>query len=99
MVLSHHAFSGEKILKFTNEIFGFLGSDGKEIIIFLASQPFLTTTLSEEPLSENSNSDAFRLTKFLEEFDNEFYGYMTNRIAESIDGDTFLTTDPLLWKL
>ena len=99
VVLSQHTFPGESVLKFTNEIHGFSGRDGIEIPISLASQLFLTTTLSEKSFSENSNSDASRLTIFLEDFDREFYGFMNKRIAESIDGETFLTTDPLLWQL
>lgn len=85
---------GEYVLRFTNSMNSFI-CQGKPIEISKASRPFHTATLSDSPLSENPNSDKYQLEKFLEEFDNEFYKEVENKLNDCIDELT--TTDPLFF--
>lgn len=85
---------GEYVLKFSNSLNSFF-CNGEAIEISLASRPFHTGTLSENPLSENLNGDKNRLDKFLEEFDNTFYTEVENRLNDCIE--TLTTSDPLFF--
>jgi hypothetical protein len=72
---------GEYILRFHNSLKGFY-CKCQEIPIFLSSQLFHTTTLSDATLSENPNADRYRLEKLLEEFDYEFYKLIDTKLTE-----------------
>ena len=64
---------GEFTLYFENSMRS-LYCNGKLMYINLVSKkPFITQTLSDEPLSENPMSDKIALEKILEEFDEKFY--------------------------
>lgn len=82
-------------LKFTSALHGFI-CKGKEIPIFLVSKELHTTTLSDSPLSQNANSDNYRLAILLKEFDEEF-DELVNKTLTDCD-DTVFTTDPLFFK-
>jgi hypothetical protein len=85
---------GEFRLKFTNEIHGFQ-CKGEQIQIFLVSKELHTTTLSNSPVSENSNSDNYRLQKLLKEFDEKFDEYVIEKLNEC--EETIFTTDHLFF--
>ncbi|MFN8299807.1 MAG: hypothetical protein U0T75_11930 [Chitinophagales bacterium] len=85
---------GEYVLKFTNSLNSFF-CNGQKIEISLTSPPFHTGTLSKNPLSDNPKGDKYRLDKFLEEFDNDFYTEVENRLNNCIEFLT--TTDPLFF--
>ena len=91
---SNPVCEGEIVIKFSNTLKSFFCN--KELIeISLMSKSFPTTTLSENPLSENPDTDRNRLIVFLEEFDNKFYDEVENKLNECID--TLTTTDPLFF--
>ena len=85
---------GEYLLRFTNSLNSFF-CKGQTIQISLTSRPFHTGTLSEKPLSDNPQGDKQRLDKFLEEFDNDFYTQVENRLNDCIE--TLTTSDPLFF--
>ena len=85
---------GEFILRFSNLLNSFF-CDKQKIEISLTSRSFHTSTLSDNPLSENPNGDKHRLEKFLEEFDNEFYTQVEQKLNDCID--TLTTSDPLFF--
>jgi len=85
---------GEYLLRFKNELYGFR-LNGIEIPISITSKLFPTTTLSENPLSENVNTDKIRLEKFLKEFDDKFDSLVTEKLGEC--GDELSTSDPLFF--
>lgn len=85
---------GEYVLRFSNSLNSFF-CNGKTIEISLASRPFHTGTLSDTPLSDNPKGDKHRLEKFLEDFDNEFYTEVENRLSDCIE--TLTTSDPLFF--
>lgn len=85
---------GEYVLRFTNSLNSFI-CQGQPIEISKASRPFHTATLSDSPLSDNPKGDKYRLGKFLEEFDNEFYAEVEKKLDDCIDGLT--NTDPLFF--
>lgn len=85
---------GEYVLRFTNSLNSFC-CNGQTIQISLTSRPFHTGTLSEKPLSNNPKGDKNRLDKFLEEFDNDFYTEVENRLSDCIE--TLTTSDPLFF--
>jgi len=62
--------------------------NNKLIPIDLISNPFLTTTLSDNPISKNYNADAHRLNKLLYDFDIQFYKMVEDKINECIESLT-----------
>jgi hypothetical protein len=85
---------GEFVLRFSNSLNSFF-CDKQKIEITLTSRPFHTATLSDKPLSDNPNGDKYRLEKFLEEFDNDFYKEVEQKLNDCID--TLTTSDPLFF--
>ena len=86
--------TGEFILKFTITLKGF-HCQGKEIPISLNSKAFHTTTLSDSPLSENVNADAYRLEKLLKDLDEQFDSLVSDKFSEC--QDVIFSTDPLFF--
>jgi hypothetical protein len=84
----------EFVLRFTNSVNSFL-CNGVLIPINLVSRPFLTNTISDNPLSQNKNADKYRLEKFLEEFDEQFYKELETKLENCIE--TLTTSDPLFF--
>jgi len=85
---------GEVILYFGNNVHSF-SCNGELIPISLTSNAFHTTTLSIDPISENINGDAYRLKKFLSDFDEKFYQIVENKLAEC--SEKLSTSDPIFW--
>lgn len=75
---------GELLLRFSNSLKRFF-CQGKPVEISKESRPFHTTTLSENPLSNNPKGDKSRLEMFLDEFDNDFYLEVENKLNDCID--------------
>jgi hypothetical protein len=85
---------GEYMLIFSNTVNSFF-CDKQQMEISLSTRPFHTATLSKNPLSDNPKGDKYRLEKFLEEFDKEFYALVENKLSECIENLT--TSDPLFF--
>ena len=83
--------SGEVILRFNCTLQGFF-CQGLPIEITLDSKSFHTTTLSESPLGDNPDADKYRLEKFLNDFDQQFEAYVSDKFAEC--SETIFTSDP-----
>jgi hypothetical protein len=86
-----HINDGEFVLQLTNTLKGFY-YNGKELEISKISKPFHTTSLSNNPLSNNVNADYERLKQLIKEFDDEFYPLIDEKLAEC--GEVILTSDP-----
>jgi hypothetical protein len=88
------AIPGEYILHFGNSVYSFFCND-KLIPINLVSKPFLTRTLSDNPLSENPMADKDALEKLLDKFDNDFYDEVESKLNDCVDKLT--VSDPLFF--
>lgn len=84
----------EFVLRFSNSVNSFF-CNGQLIPINLISKPFLTNTISDNPLSQNINGDKYRLEKFLEEFDEQFYKEVENKLENCIE--TLTKSAPLFF--
>lgn len=84
----------ELVLSFSNSVDTFFCN--KQLIpTKLISRPFHTNTISHNPISENPNGDKHRLEKFLQDFDEEFYKEVENKLANCLE--TLATSDPLFF--
>lgn len=84
----------EFVLRFSNSVNTFF-CNGKLIPIELISRPFHTNTINDNPISHNPNGDKYRLEKFLQEFDEEFYRLVENKLSDCIEALT--TSDPVFF--
>lgn len=85
---------GEYILKFTTSIKNFKCSN-EPMDINKTSTIFLTTTMSENPISDNENADKIRLNQFLVDFDEEFNRFVEEKIDEC--QDNLIASEPLFF--
>lgn len=85
---------GEYILKFTTSIKNFKCSN-QPMDIDKTSTIFLTTTISENPISDNENADKIRLNQFLVDFDDEFNRFVEEKIDEC--QDNLIASEPLFF--
>lgn len=84
----------EFVLRFSNSVHSFF-CDGQLIPIDLNSKPFHTNSISDSSLSKNINGDKYRLEKLLEEFDEQFYKEVENKLESCIEN--LKTSDPLFF--
>ncbi len=84
----------EFVLTFSNSVSTFF-CNGKLIPIELISRPFHTNTINDNPISQNPTGDKYRLEKFLQEFDEEFYKEVENKLSDCIE--TLTTSDPVFF--
>ena len=56
---------------------------------------FLTTTISDNPISDNENADKIRLNEFLVNFDDEFNRFVEEKIDEC--QDNLIASEPLFF--
>jgi len=84
----------ELLLYFSNRLYSFF-CQGKLIPIELVSHPFITGTLSPNPISDNFKADLTRLSRFLEDFDKQFYDLIQKKIEECVD--KLETSDIMRW--
>lgn len=56
---------------------------------------FHSTTLGNNPISDNENADKIRLDKFLMDFDDQFNELVEEKLNEC--SETLFTSDPLFF--
>ena len=83
----------EYLLFFSNTIFFFCGT--KEIVVYDQMEVFQTMTLGKNPLSDNQNSDAFRLKGLLDNFDSQFNEKVQKKLDECTQNLT--SSDPVFF--
>ncbi len=84
----------EYILKFTTSIKKFK-CNHQPMDIDKTSTIFLTTTISDNPISDNENADKIRLNDFLVNFDDEFNRFVEEKIDEC--QDNLIASEPLFF--
>jgi hypothetical protein len=84
----------EYILRFTTSVQSFF-CNGELIKMDLGSKMFHSTTLGDNPVSDNENADKFRLDKFLIDFDDQFNELVEEKLSEC--SETSFTSDPLFF--
>lgn len=85
---------GQYMLQFTINLNSFF-CQGKLIPIELISGIFHTTTLGDNPLTDNDNADKDRLDRLFIDLDEQFNDLVTKKLGEC--SETTWTSDPLFF--
>lgn len=89
-VIKSPIVKGEILLYASNQVPGIL-KNGQSLNTYQRTETLQTNTLSQDPISGNSNSDAYSLKQLLERFDSSYYPFIESLRdeADDVEGEPF----------